>query len=146
MKPFFSGIPLFIFGLLTNIYSDHVLRSLRSGTDTSTYKIPRGKYDHLKRICYKTSTSFVTLFQTNGLFLKATCNKVRMVHCLYLGVTCYNFQNIVFLSMKTDFVLANSANPAVIHLQLLAYGSWGLTVSHIDGSNCKLMSPEHYFS
>ena len=35
-----------------------------------------------------------------------------MVLCTYLGVTGYGFQNyIVFLSLKMDFVLANSADP-----------------------------------
>ena len=35
-----------------------------------------------------------------------------MVHCVYLGVTGYVFQqNIVSLSLKMDLVLANSADP-----------------------------------
>ena len=51
-------------------------------------------------------------FQTNGIFHKATYNKGRMVHCIYRGVTGYNFpKNIAFLSMKMDFELANSADP-----------------------------------
>ena len=39
-------------------------------------------------------------------------NKVRMVHCLYLGGHRLQFsKNIVFLSLKVDFVLTNSADP-----------------------------------
>ena len=44
---------------------------------------------------------------------KAKYNKVRMVHCMYCGDTVgYNFKkNIEFLSLKTIFGLANSADP-----------------------------------
>ena len=46
----------------------------------------------------------VNPFQINGIFHKATYNKVRMVHCIYRGVIGYNFQRIiVFLSLKIDF-------------------------------------------
>ena len=48
-----------------------------------------------------------------------------MVHCIYLGITGYNFQrNILFRSLKVDFVIANSADPdemphyAAFHLGL----------------------------
>ena len=34
---------------------------------------------------------------------------------------------------------------SVIHLQFLGLWVLGLAVSHINESNCKLMSPEHYF-
>ena len=34
---------------------------------------------------------------------------VRMVHCIYMKVIIK--KNIVFLSLKTDFVLGNSADP-----------------------------------
>ena len=34
---------------------------------------------------------------------------------------------------------------SVIHLQLWANGSWGLLFP-LKGSDCKLMSTEHYFS
>ena len=35
---------------------------------------------------------------------------VRMVHCIYQGMTGYSFQkNIVFLSLKVDFALTYSA-------------------------------------
>ena len=45
-----------------------------------------------------------------------------------------------------DFEVLNFTH-AVIHLQFWAY-IWvlGLAVSHINESNSKLMSPEHYFS
>ena len=33
----------------------------------------------------------------------------------------------------------------VIHLQILGLWVLGLAVSHINESNCKLMSLEHYF-
>ena len=48
-----------------------------------------------------------------------------MVHYIYSGVTGYNLQkNILFLSLKIDLVLANSADPdemlhyAAFHLDL----------------------------
>ena len=35
-----------------------------------------------------------------------------MVQCIYCGVTGFNFQkNIAFLSLKINFVLANSVDP-----------------------------------
>ena len=47
------------------------------------------------------------LIQTNGSFHKATGWVI-----IYRVITCYNFQiNIVFLSLKIHFVLANSADP-----------------------------------
>ena len=62
-------------------------------------------------------------FQTNGIFHKATYNKVRMVHHYrYCGVTGYNFHNI--LSLKVEIVSKNSAHPdemphiAAFHLGL----------------------------
>ena len=60
------------------------------------------------------------LFSTNGISHRATYNKVRMLHCIYLGDTVYNFQkNNVFLSLEIDFFKANSANPVEIpHLDL----------------------------
>ena len=64
-------------------------------------------------------------FKTNGIFHKATYNKGRMVHCINVGVACYNFQNnIAFLSLKINFFLTNSADPdkmppnAAFHLGL----------------------------
>ena len=47
-----------------------------------------------------------------------------MAHCIYRGVIGYNFKNIVFLSLKINFVLANSVDPdemtyyAAFHLGL----------------------------
>ena len=38
-----------------------------------------------------------------------------MAHCIYLGVTGYNFQKKnVLISLKIDFLLANSTNPDVM--------------------------------
>ena len=53
----------------------------------------------------------LTLFRPNGIFRIATLNKVRMVYCMYRGVTGHNFKNIVLLTLKIDPVLANSADP-----------------------------------
>ena len=40
-------------------------------------------------------------FRTNGIFHKATYNKVGMVYCINSGDKGYNFEkNIVFLSLK----------------------------------------------
>ena len=55
---------------------------------------------------------YINPFQTNGIFHKATYNNVSMVHCVYWGVTGYNLKkNIVFLNLKINFILANSADP-----------------------------------
>ena len=35
---------MFVFGLVTNVYSDHILRSLRSPGEVNKYKIPRGRF------------------------------------------------------------------------------------------------------
>ena len=51
-------------------------------------------------------------FQTNGIFHRASYNKVRMVHYIYLGVTDYDFAFILcFFSLKIDFVSANRTDP-----------------------------------
>ena len=63
-------------------------------------------------------------FQTNGIFHKVTDNEVSMVHCIYCGPQARISKNIVYLSLKIDFVLANSADPgemphyAAFHLGL----------------------------
>ena len=50
-------------------------------------------------------------FEINGIFHKATYNKFRMVHSILRGVTGSNFQyTIAFLSLKLNFVTANSAD------------------------------------
>ena len=47
---------------------------------------------------------------TNEFFL-VWYNKPEMVHCIYPGVTGYNFLvKIVFLSLKIVFALANSVD------------------------------------
>ena len=38
-------------------------------------------------------------------------SQVRMIHCIYKGVTGYYFPPKIFLSLKIDFVLTNSADP-----------------------------------
>ena len=43
-----------------------------------------------------------------GLRLATRLNGARIVHFIYSGVTGYNSNNIVFLFLKIDFVLANS--------------------------------------
>ena len=50
--------------------------------------------------------SYFNPFQINGVYHKATYNKVRIVHCIYARVTDYNLKKkkIIFLSLKFDFV------------------------------------------
>ena len=49
---------------------------------------------------------------TNGLFLLFWYNKLGIVHCTYLGVSAYNFQNnIVYFCLKILFTLTNSVDP-----------------------------------
>ena len=57
-------------------------------------------------------TNFTLFYplKTNGIFFKATYNKVRIAHCVYLGITDYNFQKYCIFSLKIDFVLANSVD------------------------------------
>ena len=58
-----------------------------------------------------------------------------MAHCIYRGVIGYNFKNNVFLSLKINFVLANSVDPdemtyyAAFHLGLHCLPSTCLGVS-----------------
>ena len=53
-----------------------------------------------------------------------TYNRVKIVHCILRGKRLYFPKNIVFLSLKMDFVRANSAEPdemphyAAFHLGL----------------------------
>ena len=44
-----------------------------------------------------------------------------MVHCIYWGVTGSNLQNYFFLSLKIDYVLANSADPYEMPLYVAFY-------------------------
>ena len=62
-------------------------------------------------------------FIPNGFFLLVCYNKLGMVHCIYQGVTGYNFQiKIVFLSLMIVLVLGNSADPD----EMLQYASFHL--------------------
>ena len=59
-------------------------------------------------------------FKTNGIFHKATYNKVRMVHCIYLGVTGYNFQK----SMEAQWLscrLVLDSRPRICRLELFRH-------------------------
>ena len=47
----------------------------------------------------------------DGIFHKASYNKVRMVHRIYCGVTGYNFQTKCISFSEDRFVLTNSADP-----------------------------------
>ena len=47
----------------------------------------------------------------NGFFLLVWYNKLGIVHCTYLGVSGYNFKNIVFFCFKIFFTLTNSVDP-----------------------------------
>ena len=51
--------------------------------------------------------------QTNRNFHTTIFNYARMVHCVYRWVTVYKIlpTYIVFLFLKFDFVIANSADP-----------------------------------
>ena len=68
------------------------------------------------------------------MFLKATYNKVGMVHCIYVGATCLDIQNtFVFLSLKFGYTLANSVEAdkiphyAAFYLSLQSFPKfWGL--------------------
>ena len=52
------------------------------------------------------------LFRTKGISHRTAYDKVRMVHCIYLGDTGYHFQNNnVFLSLGIGFFITNSADP-----------------------------------
>ena len=64
----------------------------------------------------------------------------RTKYLQYKHVICLS-TTYLMLGMVRDV----SATFAVIRLQFWPYGSLGLAVSHINESNCKLMSPEHYF-
>ena len=53
--------------------------------------------------------NWINPFKTNsGIFHKAKFNKVRMVHCTYRGLKFPG--NIVFFSLKINYLLTNSAN------------------------------------
>ena len=50
-------------------------------------------------------------FKTNEIFHKETYNKARMIHCKTDGTQVIISKNIEFVSLKIEFVLANSAEP-----------------------------------
>ena len=53
------------------------------------------------RYCILTCKAFIiNPFQTNGIFHKATYNKGRMVHFIYLGATGYNFQKQMYFFLR----------------------------------------------
>ena len=51
-----------------------------------------------------------------------------------------NFSDIVALKVAIFSIIFTSDSFTILGLRVL-----GLAVSHINESNCKLMSPEHYF-
>ena len=56
---------------------------------------------------------------SNGFFLLVCCIYLRIVHCIYRGITGYKFQiKIVFLSLEIVFVFAKCADTdyAAFHL------------------------------
>ena len=75
------------------------------------------------------------------VFHKTTYDKVRMVYCIYSGVTVYNFQDMYF-SLKIEFVLANSADSDKIshyvafHPGLHCLPKYLLGVSGLQRVNC----------
>ena len=90
----------------------------------------------------KLATSTTNPFRINGILHKATYNRVRMLHCIYWGDTGYVFKKyIVFLSLKTNFVLANSANLnemayyAAFHLGFHCLPKYPLVVSGLQRVN-----------
>ena len=91
----------------------------------NSYKIVTHKYVYKNTCSRQCCSHFFSIypFHTNGIFLKATYNEVRMIHCIHWGVTGYNFQNKT-ISSKINFILADSANHdevpdyAAIHLGL----------------------------
>ena len=54
-------------------------------------KVSRSNYSLLPH-----SPHLINPFRTNGIFHKATYKKVRMVHCMFSGVTGYNFPKILY--------------------------------------------------
>ena len=65
-----------------------------------------------------------------------------MVHCIYQGVSGYNFQKNVFLSLLINFVSANSADPdemppyVAFHLDLHCLQKYLQGVSGLQRINC----------
>ena len=73
-----------------------------------------------------------------------------VVHCIYGGVTGYNFtKNCVFISLKMDFVFANNVDPALCSI---SFGSSLFAKDHIRSQLCtkdqKVQAEYHlqYFS
>ena len=60
---------------------------------------------------YFENVIYLTPFPTNENFHKATCYEVRMVHCIYWGVTGYNFKNILYCFAEDQFCLGKQCRP-----------------------------------
>ena len=79
------------------------------------------------------------VLQTYGNFHKTTCNKFKMVYCIYWGATGFNFQNILYFFLwRSDFILANSADSdemwhyAAFHLGLHCLAKWDCSGSFVE--------------
>ena len=48
---------------------------------------------------------------TNGLFLLVWCNKLRIVHCTYLGVSGYFVKILYYFVWRSVFTFTNSVGP-----------------------------------
>ena len=65
--------------------------------------------------------NFPSKIQTTGISLKAANNKVRMVYCVYWGVTGYTLPKILYY-LFLDFVSANSSYPDEIQMKFQTSG------------------------
>ena len=79
-----------------------------------------------------TANDIFTLLCTNGFFLPDGNNKLGKVHCIHQWANTGHrllFPNkIVFLSLKTVFVLANSVDPDEMPHSTLRHFIWVFTV------------------
>ena len=84
------------------------IKECYTGSSESTLvKMPYCWKSHVGSKMHHEHIFFVSPFLDQWNFHKAANNKVRMVHCIYLGVTGYNLKHIVFLSLTRVPLLAS---------------------------------------
>ena len=82
-------------------------------------------FNDLKKGAIWVYLKFINPLYTNGFLFLVWCNELGIVHCTYLGVSGYKFQNILMFFVWRHFLtLTNSVDPdemqhnAAFHLGL----------------------------
>ena len=104
-----------------------------------------GAYSHIVLLTFDKPASVVAKYpsQTNGIFYEVGYSQVRKVHCIYLGVTGYNFQIILYLFLWRT-ILSWQTVQTLMKCRILRHFIWVFTVcksTHFEFSSPRKLTP-----